>query len=302
MLSDQINDYYYYYAGIKDDQRLYLGCSEIGKKCDRALWYSFRHAVYSKFDGRMKRLFQLGHDWERFFVRDLEKIGAVVHSDQKEVDFGCHIRGHIDGIVVYSGSEYLAEFKTHSEKSFNYLVSKGVRSAKPQHYVQMQLYMHGLGIDRALYVAANKNTSDLWDDVILYDKKVAEKQIERVRSIVLSMEPPDKLSVDDEVFDCKYCDYQKLCRLRSGHNINCRTCSHSTPLENSTWRCELYDQEIPADRQLGQYPCHVIIPSLVPWKCIRSDKKNLTYIVAGAEKVNGIDGESSTELITLMEV
>ena len=81
------------------ESRYHLGCSGIGHKCDRKLWISFRHVFTEQFDGRMLRLFRLGHDWEQFFVRDLLEAGVdIIDQDlsfddgrQLSVDFGYHI-------------------------------------------------------------------------------------------------------------------------------------------------------------------------------------------------------------------
>jgi hypothetical protein len=47
----------------------------------------------------------------------------------------------------------LLEIKTHAKKSFDELAKKGVKEAKWQHYVQMQVYLKGLNLKQALYFA-----------------------------------------------------------------------------------------------------------------------------------------------------
>ena len=72
--------------------------------------------------------------------------------------FSVRWSGSIDGIIEKGVPEaptkrHILECKTHSLKSFKDLCDKGVQESKPQHWCQMQLYMHGTGIDRALYFA-----------------------------------------------------------------------------------------------------------------------------------------------------
>ena len=61
-----------------DSHRPHLGGSQIGKECERALWYSFRWAFNSSFPGRIRRLFRRGHHEENWFVDDLKSIGVQV--------------------------------------------------------------------------------------------------------------------------------------------------------------------------------------------------------------------------------
>jgi hypothetical protein len=60
--------------------RPHLGASQIGNDCNRALWYSFRWAVWPHFDGRTLRLFDRGQREEAVFVEELRRIGARASS------------------------------------------------------------------------------------------------------------------------------------------------------------------------------------------------------------------------------
>jgi len=47
---------------------------------------------------------------------------------------------------------------------------------------------------------------------------------------------------------------------------NCRTCCHSTPKQDGTWRCERFNFEpIPVENQRAGCECHVIHPDLFPY-------------------------------------
>ena len=134
----------------REPPRAHLGLSLLGHPCDRWIWLSFRWAVIERFSGRMLRLFRRGHLEEETIVRDLRAAGVVIHSTdaedgQSRVDFGCHVSGSVDGIIESGvpGAEktrHVAEFKTHSLKSFRELQSKGVKEAKRRHWWQMQGY------------------------------------------------------------------------------------------------------------------------------------------------------------------
>lgn len=274
--------------------RPHLGCSVLGHPCDRWLWLSFRWAVVEKFSGRMLRLFRRGHLEERQILADLAAIGVKIDTTQERVDFGGHISGSLDG-VAESGvpgaekSRHVLEFKTHSEKSFKELAAKGVKAAKPQHWAQMQLYMLGTGIERALYVAVNKNTDELHTERVKFDRKAAEAFLERGRRIVASDRMPEPLSRDPSWYQCKWCPAHDLChRSKLTQEVNCRTCAHSTAMPDSTWRCERWNfDRIPLENQRTGCANHSLHPDLVPWEQGDSpDGWTAVYIINGEPVAN----------------
>lgn len=58
--------------------RNHLGASELGEECWRKLWYGFRWVKQERFDGRMLRLFNVGHSAEPRFITYLRGIGFEV--------------------------------------------------------------------------------------------------------------------------------------------------------------------------------------------------------------------------------
>ena len=86
-----------------DTQRGHMGGSILGHKCERYLWYMFRWTFKEHFSGRMRRLFRRGQLEERVIVADLRAIGIDIRevgNNQAKVDFGTHISGSVDGIIV----------------------------------------------------------------------------------------------------------------------------------------------------------------------------------------------------------
>lgn len=246
------------YAGIVanngDAPRQYLGASSIGHSCKRALWLSFRQVRYEAFSGRMLRLFNTGHLEEPRMVEDLRNAGVEVHEvdpithQQWAISYhGGHFRGHADGVALgikdAPNTWHLLEFKTHSEKSFNLLTSKGVAQSKPMHYDQMQVYMHGLSLSRAYYLARNKNTDELYGERIKYDAVHATKLIAKAESIIYAPEPMQPISNKPDWYECKMCSMHPYCHAgvtalpEPMPNLNCRTCINSTPERDGGWSC-----------------------------------------------------------------
>jgi hypothetical protein len=211
----------------QEPPRPHMGASMLGHPCDRWLWLSFRWAVVERFNGRMLRLFRRGQNEEAQIVRDLRAIGIDVQStgaQQNRVDFGCHVSGSIDGIAESGvpfgdGKQHVLEFKTYNKKSFDKLEEDGVEKAKPMHYAQMQVYMLGTGIDRALYVAVCKDDDRIWTELVQFDKDFAQRLVERGKRIALSDRMPEPLSADPSWHQCKFCPAHGIvCHREQGVN------------------------------------------------------------------------------------
>jgi hypothetical protein len=292
-----------------EDPRPHLGVSTLGHVCDRWLWLSFRWAVQPKFPGRILRLFRRGHQEEANIISDLRAIGVDVRkvSSQHRVDFGSHVSGSLDGIIEKGVPEapkaqHVAEFKTHSKKSFEDMVKNGVEKSKPEHFVQMQVYMHGTGIERALYVAVCKDDDRMHTERIHYDKEIAEKAVRRGHYLALSERMPPPISDDPSWYQCKFCDAYEFCHeSKTTKHVNCRTCAHATPKADSTWHCARWDDSIPLDAQRTGCESHVLHPDLVPWQRKAGlDEWKAIYVINGKDVANGIPGDgvySSREIL-----
>tara|TARA_R110002012_G_scaffold54_4_gene160 strand:- start:2575 stop:3639 length:1065 start_codon:yes stop_codon:yes gene_type:complete len=303
-----------HHASQPDEPRLHLGGSIAGHPCERWLWLSFRWAVRETFPGRIRRLFRRGHNEESWIVDDLRAIGIEIHQtgdSQKFINFGNHIGGSVDGIIERGvpgakKSRHIAEFKTHARKSFDDVTKKGVKDSKPLHYTQMQLYMLGTKIDRALYVAVCKDDDRLYIERIKYDKDHAEKSLARAKRIATSERIPPPLSTDASWYQCKFCAAHSFCHTKQlTQHVNCRTCAHGTPEKDGTWSCARWARgegnKIPGDFQITGCDSHVLHPDMVPWPIKDSnDPHEAVYEINGKDIRNG-EGDayvySSREII-----
>lgn len=255
--------------------RVHLGASIIGKSCLRALWYDFRWCTIKKYPGQLHRLFETGHLAEHRFAENLRAIGVQIHTIDAKTGqqfrvSACdgHFGGSLDGIgqgfPEAPKTPHVVEMKTHSEKSFKDLQKKKVKESKPMHYAQMQVYMHLSGLTRAFYVAVNKNTDELYGERVEYDQPFAEAELNKAANVIASTVPLTKLSDDPAWYECKFCDHYAVCHQNKLPPVNCRTCMHATPVENSTWHCERYDINITEDQQRWGCQSHLYNPSLLP--------------------------------------
>jgi len=219
--------------------------------------------------GQLLRLFRRGH-MEEFTVReDLEAIGCVIDderwvrehprpgvswndkSQQIGVDLGKFLSGSVDG-VIHSGlpgapkTPHLLEVKTSGTAPFHEVRENGVREAKFQHFVQMQLYMHALGLKRALYLVVCKETDELYAERVEYDREIALAFIARGHWLAALNRVPDYPEwASASWWECKMCEGWKQCwGGETTDQRNCRTCVNVFPdVDNRRFMCRLNGNE-----------------------------------------------------------
>lgn len=242
-----------------DDQRTHLGISEIGDPCSRRVYYKFRWMFKEEFSGRMYRLFSRGHREEDKFVNLLEGVGCTVfRHDAEGKQFRVsgvmgHYGGSCDGVAIVpwtlNNYPFLLEFKTHNEKSFTKLEKDGLVKSKPRHYDQMCGYGWKMNIQYAIYFPENKNDDDIKPQFIKLDWQRGMQLERKAEEIITAKMPPQRISDNPSYYECKdfNCPALAICHHGATPIKNCRSCRHSTPVENAEWRCSLHDGIIPKE-------------------------------------------------------
>lgn len=257
--------------------RAHLGASVIGHPCERHLWLLFRWAGREAFDGRMLRLFEAGRQFEPRIVAELRSVGVQVHEADQATGaqfrvsaHGGHFGGSLDGAALglpeAPKTWHVLEFKTHGDKSFAELLAKGVREAKPMHWAQMQVYMGLTGMDRAMYLAENKNTSALYQERVPADAEAFADLLSRAERVIKAAEPPARLSADPAWYQCKLCCFHAQCHGAEAPEVNCRTCAHATPEldgDAGRWSCAQHRLDISDQVQRQACDGHRYIPILL---------------------------------------
>jgi hypothetical protein len=246
-----------YEHNASEAHRMHLGASIIGQACSRRIWYSFHWCDREKHDGRMLRLFQTGHLEEPRLVADLERIGVTVLAVDPGTGkqwnykaFGGHFGLSLDGAGLgfpeAPKTWHDIEFKTHNDKSFTKLQKDGVQQAKPQHYDQMQVGMRLSGLERAMYIARNKNDDQLYSERVKHDPVHSARVLAKAERILKAIEPPSRISERSDWHECKFCPFHSICHGKRVPEVNCRTCTHSTPVldgEDGRWTCAHEDMK-----------------------------------------------------------
>ena len=270
------------YKALKDNQdktpRGHLGSSIIGRECQREVWYIWRWAKSPDHEGRLLRLFRRGQEEEPYVVSDLRSIGMEVHDhdsktgDQFRIsDLGGHLGGSLDGAVSkvpgYGPTWMVLEIKTSGVKPFTKLIKNGVKKEKFEHFTQMQLYMRGTGMKKALYLAVCKDNDQIYTEIVDFDESEAELAIKKAKNIIEADSPPEKISDHPSWYKCKMCDQRAHCQGEEAPEVNCRTCVHSTPEldpnRSRLWTCAKKEKHLTEAEQLAGCGEHLFIPGMI---------------------------------------
>lgn len=259
LLSDDIDAFCstYYEQG----HRNHLGASTLGEPCWRKLWYQFRWVKQERFDGRMMRLFNVGHSAEPRFVAYLKGIGFEVKEfDEDGKQFRIsgamgHYGGSLDGMCKAPERYQLSEdiilslsFKTNNTGAgYAKVADEALSKAKPMHWSQECQYGYKTSIKYCIYMIENKNDSDITFKVIELDWNYGAQLEKKASEIIFSKEPPPRISENPAMQDCKWCVYTDICHKGEKPEKNCRSCRNASPVENAEWFCSAHNSNIPTE-------------------------------------------------------
>jgi hypothetical protein len=187
----------------------------------------------SGFSGQILRIFAAGHLFEELAVRWLRLAGfELLTEDAKGEQFGFkalggRIAGHVDGIIQAAplklGMSFPAlwEAKSMNNRSWKETVKKGVVLSKPLYAAQVALYQaymepvfSGVSQNPCLFTAVNKDTSEIYHELIPFDGALAQRMSDKAVNIIKATESKELLPrsfSSKEWFECKTCPYQQKC-------------------------------------------------------------------------------------------
>ena len=223
----------------RQPERDYLGASRLGVACGRALQYEYTKTPKDEdFQGRILRIFEIGHSFEALALAWLRQAGLTIFTQKPNgAAFGFsvaggRIRGHVDGIIdaapadLGMGFPAIWECKSLNAKSWRDTVKHGLKKSKPIYAVQVatyQAYMEGVvpGISKnpALFTAVNKDTAEIYHELVPFDAKLAQEASDRAVNLIRASEAGEtlpRIATRDDHFECAFCPYRARCWQVSG--------------------------------------------------------------------------------------
>ena len=182
----------------------HFNASSFGNPCDRYHWYAWRGKVpKKKITGKFARLLAAGNAFEdrmEKYLVDINPKTIISRELPTEIDHApVRITGRIDFLINHlTLGKAVLELKTINEKGFKALKGK----PKPEHNLQVQMYLEALNLENGLVAYENKNDSDIKVFRVVRDREYWMKQMERAYRITTERFPP---------FECtsqypRYCD------------------------------------------------------------------------------------------------
>ena len=296
-----------YVAAARDGDSMGVPMSQVINGCDRALWYAFRWgAALEKPEGQRQRRFATGERYEQVMLDELRMIGCDVWQidettgTQFRVELADgHIRGKVDGVACglpeAPATPHVVECKSANDKSFKAITKGPIRETKPEHYAQLQLYLHGLGLTRGLYMLANKNDDSRHVERVEYDPAFCLAIIARIERIVGADAPPARLHEDPDkkgAVECMFCPARAICHEGAFPRQNCRTCIEAEPQAGPRWTCRLRDCVLSYRDQQAGCPDHRFLPALVPGTQVDADPSSRTVTYQMADGSAWVDGDA----------
>jgi hypothetical protein len=197
------------------ENRDYIGASSIGNPCERSIWYRYNKAAAEPFSKKQLRTFAIGKRLEGLVLDCLEQAGVNLArtwydlADKEIAEF----QGHVDAIwLLDDGSpRAIIEVKTARDSSFKIFANRGLKYWYPIYYAQIQAYMGMSGIHEAYVIALNKDTSELHDELVLFDAMYYEDLKRKAQRIIDADEAPGKINSSPMYFVCRGCNFKGIC-------------------------------------------------------------------------------------------
>ena len=229
---------------LTDDQakttpRDYLGGSRLGHACERALQFEFTATPKDDgkdFSGQSLRIFAIGHALEDLAVAWLRQAGFDLYTrkgnrpDGGQFGFSVasgRIRGHVDGILAAGPEGFglavpaLWECKTMNAKNWRAGVKDGVIKSKPVYATQIAVYqaymdaqVPGISANPALFTAINKDTAELYHELVPFDADLAQRMSDRGVRILQATDAGEllpRVANTADFFECRFCSWADRC-------------------------------------------------------------------------------------------
>tara|TARA_R110002012_G_scaffold1954_3_gene9321 strand:+ start:1329 stop:2120 length:792 start_codon:yes stop_codon:yes gene_type:complete len=213
----------------KRPRRKYLGGSSLGEECSRKIQYRYMGTEPDRekeFNAKTLRIFQFGHEIEDMKAEWIKQSGFDLRTvDKQGEQFGFsiaddQIKGHIDGVICAGPVELqypmLWECKSANDKKFKEFVRVGVAKANPTYAAQIAVYQAYMDLHEnpALFTVMNKNTSEIYYELVPFDKALAQKISDKGVQILTATKASEmlpRIAHNRDYFSCKWCEFNNTC-------------------------------------------------------------------------------------------
>jgi len=213
MLKELIDKFYLDRKKDREQQHFYI--TDAGK-CPRSIFFKFKNVPREEMEARVLRMFDHGDHIHQLImkpllsVRDIHVVASEVNIPPQEL-----ISGRADAIISDGKDLYVLDIK-----SMNSMIFKNLTEPKEENIDQIQLYLHYFKIPTGILLYVNKDSQDLKEFLITYNKNRASqllKDLNDLKNKIDSDIVPDRIFGYPENWQCQYCQFKEICKM-AGEN------------------------------------------------------------------------------------
>lgn len=188
--------------------------SEIGS-CLRKVWYSFVNPKELSMDTiRIMEMGNMVHEFILHVLRSEKNQHIALIENEAPFKLNLHeyaISGRIDDVVLLKieQKKYVVEVK--STKAL-----KMVEKPSDSHAMQLNLYLHALGINDGILLYVERNTLQTKSFELKFNEELMKKTLERFTMLHTYLKeallpPPEARLRENMGWMCKNCEYREEC-------------------------------------------------------------------------------------------
>jgi CRISPR/Cas system-associated exonuclease Cas4 (RecB family) len=208
----------FYLDRQKDREQSHFYITDAGK-CPRAIFLKFKNAPRKEMEAKVLRMFDHGDHIHQLIMkslistRDIHVIASEVNIPPQEL-----ISGRADAVISDGKEQYVLDIK-----SMNSMIFRVLEYPKEENIDQIQLYLHFFRIPKGILLYVNKDTQELKEFVVKYDKKRAQSLLDVLAELKTKIDSniiPSRIPAYPANWQCKYCQYKKICVIGGEKEIN----------------------------------------------------------------------------------
>ena len=177
MIIEQINEY----LKKRPKEKRSIHCfhpSSLHKSPKELYDYYLNGDADQDFEPRILRVFDNGHAVHKRLQGYLKETGILVQSEVPVENREYEIMGHTDGIIKVNGFEGVLEIKSMNSSQFY-----SCFEPKPDHLIQINIYMFCLAIPRGCLLYECKDDQELKEFYVKQDPSILNPILEKIRLI-----------------------------------------------------------------------------------------------------------------------
>ena len=203
MLKELIDKFYLDSHKNREQKHFYI--TDAGK-CSRAVFFKFKNVPRQEMGANILRMFDHGDYIHQLIMKallgvsDLHVVSSEINIPPQEI-----ISGRADAILSDGKDLYVLDIK-----SMNSMIFRGLECPKDENVNQIQLYLHYFKIPKGILLYVNKDTQELKEFLVDYNKDHAGsliKNLENLKGQIDTDTIPCRIPSYPTDWQCRYCQF-----------------------------------------------------------------------------------------------